>query len=285
MLLYSQTLRDRGIEECFKYSSYHSEYTGAAALSVGESSIDFPSQLRRNTVSHFGPGSGLSVGKNGVLELNDVHHASDLQKGGSMLQSTAHDLMEANEAGWTKAWAPTLCNDFNNHDQSSNAFTRAWISCTDPAMKGCIWVRIFVPCTRIHPYCAGHSFHQLLRGRMRRNRWIHIHHDWSNNICMCLMCVSILTNICTCILKCIHINVTYTHLHILIRTCTRTCTRRRIHICACTCAHTYILCVCFCGAERNCPIYLRRIPWKAQRAPRRSSQHQHHKEIWSKVSL
>jgi hypothetical protein len=145
MLLCSQTLRDRGIEGCLKDASYHSRYTSAAALSIGASSIDFPSRLRRNTVAYFGPSSGILVGKNSIVELNDVHHSSDLQKGGSLLQSAAHDFMEENEGGWTKAWAPTLCTDFNNHDKSSSAIVKAWKSCTNPAMKGCIWVSTFVP--------------------------------------------------------------------------------------------------------------------------------------------
>ncbi len=261
ILLYSQTLRDRGIEECFKYSSYHSEYTGAAALSVGESSIDFPSQLRRNTVSHFGPGSGLSVGKNGVVELNDVHHASDLQKGGSLLQSAAHDLMEANQAGWTKAWAPTLCTDFNNHDQSSSAISQAWKSCTDPAMKGCIWVRIFVP-LHAHP-SALLCTNCCVGGCVRIGVFIFTTIEVIPFACVCCVCVRaralpILTYTCTCIPKCIHIHVTYTHLH------THTYTYAYAYAHAYTYVHAHVhtptFFVCFCGPERSCPVYLRRIP-------------------------
>ena len=93
-------------------------------------------------MEHFGPGSGILVGKNALVDLNEVSHPSDLQRWGSLLKSAAHDLIEDDENGLSVGWAPKLCHDFNLHSGSIDDIMLAWEFCTAPDMKGCIWVRM-----------------------------------------------------------------------------------------------------------------------------------------------
>ena len=106
-------------------------YGGAFALDVGSGTIAYPATVRRNTIGYFGPSAGINLGRNGLIELNDVHHPMDIQMDGAMCQSGGHDLIEVANGAKSKEWKPLVCDERFN-DETGNQ-----VDCEN--VDGCQW--------------------------------------------------------------------------------------------------------------------------------------------------
>ena len=106
-------------------------YGGAFALDVGSGTIAYPATVRRNTIGYFGPSAGINLGRNGLIELNDVHHPMDIQMDGAMCQSGGHDLIEVANGAKSKEWKPLVCDERFN-DETGNQ-----VDCEN--VDGCLW--------------------------------------------------------------------------------------------------------------------------------------------------
>ena len=98
------SLKDKAVDDCKPSAKYGG---GGTALQGGSGTVDEPAIIRRTTYKNYAASSGISVGKNALVELNEMSHALDIQLDGALIQGGGHDKYET--GGTSERWAPPLC--------------------------------------------------------------------------------------------------------------------------------------------------------------------------------